>query len=65
MPRSVTLMKGNRKKDQSVFYGLKFTADNHSGAFLTPGQFRTVLALAEEAKVLLRNVPRLSAAKKE
>ena len=65
VPRSVTLMKGNRKKDQSVFYGLKFTADNHSGAFLTPGQFRTVLALAEEAKVLLRNVPRLSAAKKE
>ena len=56
--RKVELITGNRKKDLSQFYGLRFTARHHADAFLTPGQFRTVLALAEEAKILLRKIPR-------
>lgn len=61
MPRTVKLVQGNRKKDLSEFWGLKFTGENHPGAFLTPGQFRTVIALAEEGKKLLRSLPRSSA----
>lgn len=61
MSRQVSLIKGNRKSDMTEFYGLKFTSDSHAGLFITPAQFRSVLALAEEAKLLLRKMPRTSA----
>ena len=59
--REVKLVIGHRKKDLTEFWGLKFTNDrSHAGVFLTPCQFRTILALAEEGKRLLRKLPGIS-----
>jgi hypothetical protein len=56
---SVRIVTGNRKLDLSEFQGLKFEGPNHSDFFLTPGQFLTVVKLADDAKKLIEAMPRL------
>lgn len=56
---SVRVVTGNRKIDLSTFQGLKFEGPNHSDFFLTPGQFLTVIKLADDAQKLIEAMPRL------
>jgi len=62
---SVKVVEGNRKTDLSKFQGLKFEGPNHADFFLTPGQFFTVVKMADYARTLIEAMPRLPKPRKE
>jgi len=58
LERSVRKYEGKRKVDSTTYYGLWFEGDYHKAFFLTPAQYRTVLALRPQAEKILRDLPR-------
>lgn len=52
-------VEGKRKTDQTTFHGLRFEGEHHAPVFITPGQFRTIIALKNEALELIRKMPKV------
>lgn len=46
-----------KRKDQTSYHGLWFEGPKHKNFFLTPGQFRTVKLLSDEAEEILKSLP--------
>lgn len=57
--RSVESIEGKRASNGTRFFGLRFKSSDHATFFLTPGQVRTVLALAEDARRIISALPKL------
>lgn len=56
--RKVSQKDGTRKSDGSKYYGLWFEGPKHNPFFLTPGQVKTVLALVDDCRDVMRKLPR-------